>query len=147
MISQSLTLYALLVLFTLNTCWYMVSSAGLGEKPSLLVEDHLVVPGQSASLTCSKPGQVTDDIVWDRESQAGQGVIAIGGVIQGDPAKYGIQVSGDTQTLTVKDILLDDDDMYRCYTVFQTDYDYYNISVVSEYSSQLVVQCIQCITI
>ena len=90
------------------------------------VIDHMVREGDHVTFTCAKSEGAT--IVWDNNNA---GIIAIGGDLQGNIGhKFSISVDGNTEELGLLDIVLDDDGIYRCYTLFQSDYDRYNVTVL-----------------
>jgi hypothetical protein len=46
--------------------------------------------------------------------------------------RYSLTVTGNTQTLTINTVAIEDEDVYRCYTLFGTDYDEHMVTVVSK---------------
>ena len=69
--------------------------------------------------------------MWDSGTTP-LGAIAIDGVLQGGEGKYELMTSGTSQTLRIKSVSLADDDVYRCYTLFDTEYDMHTLTVISK---------------
>ncbi len=47
-------------------------------------------------------------------------------------SKYSVTRTEGTEILTIRSLTLQDDDVYRCYTLFDEDYVYYNVTIVSK---------------
>jgi hypothetical protein len=98
------------------------------EAASSDVTDHVVQEGDHVTFTCIKPEGGT--IVWDSENA---GIIAVDGALQGNIGdKFSLSVDGRKQVLKLLDIVLGDNGVYRCYTLFQSDFVNYNVTVVGK---------------
>ncbi len=87
--------------------------------------------GGSVTFKCIKSAFAT--VIWDRLQQTIGGAIAIGGTVQTDNTRYQLTVDGQLQQLTIVNINLNDDDIYRCYTLFQTDFVTFTLNIISKY--------------
>ena len=70
--------------------------------------------------------------VWDRASSP-QNSIAVGGTLVDTSGAYTLTVADNTQTLTIKTVTIQDEDVYRCYTLFGTDYDEHTVTVMGKF--------------
>ena len=92
--------------------------------------------GSSVNFTCSKAAE--SNILWDRERHWEGGSIGIRGVVQrGHQDKYYLQhrVTSNKriETLTIVNVTMDDDDTFRCSTLYQQDYVTFKLNILGNY--------------
>jgi hypothetical protein len=99
--------------------------AALMMSFSLMRAETITKEGADFRMPCSKSG----NLVWDKEISGNFENIAVSGSVKGDPDKYELQTENGTQHLMVKNVSLADGGLYRCYVIFTSDYQEFEVDV------------------